>query len=164
ASRSRDAHRLAPEAVEAVALTVNPRWLKVCDIPAPTTGLEAKFSYRLTAAMALAGRDTGALTTFSDAACADPALLALRDRVRVRAHEAVTDTGAEIRITLRDGTSLDSAHDLDRAIPAATREARIRAKAAALLGEDAAETIWERIAALETATPPFALDRLATLV
>ncbi|MEL6266802.1 MAG: MmgE/PrpD family protein, partial [Pseudomonadota bacterium] len=90
----RDAHRLAPEAVEAVALTVNPRWLKVCDIPAPTTGLEAKFSYRLTAAMALAGRDTGALTTFSDAACADPTLLALRDRVRVTADEAVTDTGA----------------------------------------------------------------------
>ncbi len=41
--------------VKSVALRVNPRWLRVCDIPAPRTALEAKFSYRLTSAMALAG-------------------------------------------------------------------------------------------------------------
>ncbi len=45
----------------------------------------AKFSYRLTSAMALAGRDTGALDAFTDEACAEPALMALRDRVRVEA-------------------------------------------------------------------------------
>ncbi len=45
--------------VEAVVLTVAPKWLRVCDLPTPATGLEAKFSYRLTTAMALAGMDTG---------------------------------------------------------------------------------------------------------
>ena len=73
-------HDLAPDAVAGVEIATHPTWLKVCDLPEPRTGLEAKFSYRLTAAFALAGVDTAALASFSDANCAEPALRALRDR------------------------------------------------------------------------------------
>ena len=39
---------------------------------APVTGLEAKFSLRLTTAMGLAGADTSRLSTYSEAVAADP--------------------------------------------------------------------------------------------
>ena len=44
---------LDPAALTAVRLRVNPRWLKVCDIKKPRTGLEAKFSYAMVTAMTL---------------------------------------------------------------------------------------------------------------
>jgi len=47
------------------------------------TGLEAKFSYRICVAMALAGLDTGALGSYTDANCAAADLCRLRDLVQV---------------------------------------------------------------------------------
>ena len=41
------------DAPAAVAITVNPALLDVCAIPEPTTGLEAKFSLKGVAALAL---------------------------------------------------------------------------------------------------------------
>jgi 2-methylcitrate dehydratase PrpD len=106
-------HAIAPDAVAAVTLTVNPTWLRVCDLPTPATGLEAKFSYRLTAAMALAGVDTAALASFSDAACRDPRLVPLRDRVEVVADAALPDTAARVVVALDDGHRLEATHDLE---------------------------------------------------
>lgn len=139
-----------PEAVERVEVATHPRWLSVCDLPAPRTGLEAKFSYRLTAAMALAGRDTAALDAFSDAACADPALLALRDRVVVAADPALADTAARVVVRLADGRTAAAAHDLDAPAPLETRRARVRAKTEALLGDGAAP-LWAAVESVTTA-------------
>ena len=50
---------------------------RVCHIPAPRTGLEAKFSLRLTTAMALAGIDTASLDSYSEKTAADPRLVDL---------------------------------------------------------------------------------------
>ncbi len=122
------------DAVEAVEIVTHPRWLSVCNIAEPATGLQAKFSYRLTAAMALAGVDTGAMASFTDAACRDPRLVALRDRVRVVADEALPETAA--RVLMRaGGRTLDAAHDLDAPIALQDRAAKLNRKAAALLGE-----------------------------
>jgi 2-methylcitrate dehydratase PrpD len=76
-------HHLDPATIDDVEVRVAPSLLKICNIQAPATGLEGKFSLRSTAAMALRGEDTSDLATFSDARVTDPALVALRERVRI---------------------------------------------------------------------------------
>lgn len=59
---------IEPDEVAVVLIRVNPRWLAVCDIKRPRTGLEAKFSYAMTAAMIFAASTpprTGLTTTRS---------------------------------------------------------------------------------------------------
>jgi 2-methylcitrate dehydratase PrpD len=154
---------VAPDRIERIALRVNPRWLRVCDIPAPQTGLEAKFSYRLTSAMALAGRDTGALDAFTDAACAEPALLALRDRVRVEADTSVSDTAAHVALALAGGGTAERFVDLDRPLPFAERRGRIEAKLVSLLGPEAAASVATLCDRLPMTTASNLADALAQL-
>ncbi|MCR8723440.1 MmgE/PrpD family protein [Frigidibacter sp. ROC022] len=127
--------------VEAVEIATNPRWLTVCNIAEPATGLEAKFSYRLTAAMALAGRSTGALDSFTDAACHDPELVALRDRVQVTGDANLAETEARVRLTGVRPRELH--HDLTAPLSFEDRAAKLRAKARALLGDAAEARLWE---------------------
>lgn len=134
-----------PGDIEAVEVFTHPRWLSVCNIAEPATGLEAKFSYRLTAAMALAGIDTGAMASFTDAICSDPAITALRDKVRVVADEALPETAA--RVAVRAGGSHEAYHDLEAPLSLENRTAKLRAKAAALLGQSRADTLWEIVSA-----------------
>jgi 2-methylcitrate dehydratase PrpD len=120
-------------AIEAVEVATHPRWLTVCNIAEPRTGLEAKFSFRLTAAMRLSGVPTGAIASFSDAAAHDPRLMALRDRVTVVADEGLGEM--QSRVVLRSaGREEMLVHDLDATLPVPERKARIAAKAAALIG------------------------------
>ncbi len=96
-------HQIAADDVRDVEITVNEGHFGVCNIQAPTTGLETKFSLRLTAAMALSGRDTSGIDTYTDALPRDPQLVALRDRVRVVAWpEARAET--RVRIGVGDRT------------------------------------------------------------
>src|SRR5487761_492085 len=81
ARRLREEHGLTPDRIERIRLELDEACDRVCNIPAPRTGLEAKFSLPLTTAMGLAGVDTGRLSTYSEAVAADPALIALRDKV-----------------------------------------------------------------------------------
>ncbi|MCU0818700.1 MAG: MmgE/PrpD family protein [Beijerinckiaceae bacterium] len=129
------------ERVKGVNLRVNPRWLRVCDIPAPETGLEAKFSYRLTSAMALSGMDTGALDVFSSETCARADLLPLRDRVTVTGDGSISDTAAQVRLDMADGTTLETFVDLDAPIPLPERRAKIAAKVRALLPDASARVV-----------------------
>ena len=145
----RDSDPVDPANIERVVITANPGWLKVCNIAEPRTGLEAKFSYRLTAAMALSGIDTGALETFNETLCHEPALVALRDRVEVETDETLTDTQSRVGITLKSGESRAEDHDLERPLPAQLREDKIRRKSAVLLGEAASESLWQSVSALD---------------
>ncbi|HRK23405.1 MAG TPA: MmgE/PrpD family protein [Beijerinckiaceae bacterium] len=135
------AHHLQPGSIAGVTITINPRWLRVCNIASPTTGLEAKFSYRLTTAMALAGVETAALQTYSDAICSRPDLMALRDRVVVRGDASLPDTAARVALQHTDGRALDGAFDLDQPMPLSQRRERIAAKVRSLLAPQAAEAI-----------------------
>ena len=93
------AQRIAPRDVTAIELSVNEGHFGVCNILEPRTGLEAKFSLRFTAAMALAGRDTSGIETYTDALTRDPELVALRDKVEVVAWpDARPETRARIRV------------------------------------------------------------------
>jgi len=143
--QARDDHQLDPSDVDKVTITVHPRWLGVCNIASPATGLEAKFSFRLTAAMALAGVDTSALSAFSAANCTNPALLALRDRVSVRTDAGLSDTAAQVQINRHAGETILAEHDLAAPMTRSERETRVRDKAASLLGRDTAERLWDEI-------------------
>lgn len=142
---ARREHSLTADDVQAVELTVNPRWLKVCNIKEPQTGLEAKFSYRLTAAMALSGQDTGALSTYTDEICKERGLISLRDRVAVSTDESLTDTATRVVIRTNSGDTIEASHELARPMPYMEREEKVRAKAASLLGNEASEALWARI-------------------
>jgi 2-methylcitrate dehydratase PrpD len=139
---------LTAESVERIALRTNPRWLSVCDIKQPRTGLEAKFSYALLAGMALAGVDTAADRSFTDALCADPALLDVARRVEVVGDAAVSDTAAEMTLTLRDGQMIRATHDLAARLAPQELARGLRRKAAALLGAETADRLWAATQAL----------------
>lgn len=147
--RIRAQHHPDPAAIRRVTLHVHPRWLRVCNIEQPVTALEAKFSYRLTAAMALSGVDTGALTSYTDAICTRPDLVVLRDKVQVETNGALADTEAKATLTLGDGMRHEARVDLDEAAPFTEQQAKVRAKAAALIGEANAVALWRVIENLE---------------
>lgn len=133
-------------AVTEVVVTTHPRWLTVCNIAAPETGLELKFSYRGILAAALLGEDTAALGTYRTALCGDPALVALRDRVRVVADDTLTETEALVQVDTGQG-SYEAHHDLNAPLPLETRAQKVMTKAAALVGADTAEALWQAIVA-----------------
>ncbi len=143
-----------------VSLRVSPRWLRVCDIKAPATGLEAKFSYSLTSAMALAGVDTGALDVFSAQTCARPDLVSLRDRVEVTGDAGVSDTAAHVRLVLADGMSSEASVDLDAPLTLSARHARIAAKVRALLPSSSGEAVL----ALDGSTGNLSATAIATVL
>ncbi|HEY6393912.1 MAG TPA: MmgE/PrpD family protein, partial [Candidatus Binataceae bacterium] len=110
AEQIRTLHRLDPTTIDDVELRVSPALLGVCNIEAPQTGLEAKFSLRATTAMALLGEDTSNLDTFSDAKVTEPDVVALRDRVRVVPVEKVPSTRATV-IVKSHGRSFEAEAD-----------------------------------------------------
>jgi 2-methylcitrate dehydratase PrpD len=138
---ARDLDIAAPEIAE-MKVTTNPRWMSVCNLPAPDTGLGAKFSYKTVLAMRALGHDTGQLASYSAAICADPRLIALRKRITVLADEDVSETSAILGVLRRDGTRLEAQHDLAAPMTLAEREDRVRAKAAGLIGSELADRVW----------------------
>lgn len=140
---------VAPGDVAAVTITTHPRWLTVCNITQPTTGLQAKFSYRLSAAMVLNGLDTGALATFSRAACQHKDLLVLRDKVRVKADQNISETMAVVTVDLNNRASVRASHDLGASMDISMRETRLRAKATAIAGAKSAAALWDHINAAQ---------------
>jgi len=134
-----------------VNIYTHPRWLKVCNKAEPETGLEAKFSYRQTAAMALSGVNTGALSNFNDALCHDPQIAALRNKIHVSGDMSLPDTAARITLICDGQSPRNHCFDLSASIPVKEREARVLRKAATLLGDDQAIQIWHEITDLERA-------------
>jgi len=130
-----------PADVVSVEITTHPRWMTVCNKPAPHTGLEAKFSYAQTAAMALVGGDTSAIAAFSDMVAQRSDLVALRDAVSVVTAESLTEMQARVRITLRDGAVLDAAHDLAALMALEERAAKLMRKAQGLVPD--ADALWQ---------------------
>lgn len=131
----------APE-IARLTVRTHPRWMTVCNQPSPDTGLGAKFSYRTVLAMQALGHDTARLESYSDRLCADPRIVTLRDRIVVEADETLAETEAVLDLLRRDGAHVTARHDLAAPMTPEAREERLRAKAAALIGEDMAQDAW----------------------
>jgi 2-methylcitrate dehydratase PrpD len=114
------ARSLAPalrgQRVAKVTARVNPLAIRLAGKPKPTTPLEAKFSTAFCAALGLAGH-TASQGDFVDARVADAQLQALVDRTEVVAAPEFEKTAAAMRVTLEDGTVLDSVTALAKGNP-----------------------------------------------
>lgn len=148
-------HGLKPKDIADVDIRVDKGHLKVCNIPKPTTGLEAKFSLRLTAAMALSGVNTASIDVFTDELAADDELTALRDRVSVAAHTE-RNPNSVVNIRTVDGRIHTEACNV--AIPMTDLDAqwrkletKFRALVALRLGDTAADAIIDACRGLDQA-------------
>jgi 2-methylcitrate dehydratase PrpD len=142
-----DAGVKADQIVE-IRLATNPRWLSVCDIKAPRTGLEAKFSYAWLAGMVFRQIPTSNDRTYTDLLANDPGLADFATKVRVTGDSDVGDMQAIGEVVLIDGKILPFSYDLSARLPAIDIERRLRAKARELIGSEA-ESIWNAVAELD---------------
>ena len=148
-------HGFGPDDVKSVDLTVDRGHFSVCNLQAPTTGLEAKFSLRFTAAMILHGIDTANITGYTDELTRDPALVATRDKVKVLAHES-PGRDTLVSIELNDGSKVQTAwnvavpeKDLDLQWSKLTD--KFRALASPVIGEDESEAVIDSVVSLDGA-------------
>lgn len=138
--------------VEAMTAHVRDTHLGVCNIEAPQTGLECKFSLRMTCALAAAGEDTFDDGLFTDATARRPDLVALRRRIDV-----VPDArgaGSTVDIRLKDGRVLS--RTVNVAIPAVdlaaqqqSLERKFRHQVRDVLGPEGAERAIALVRALD---------------
>lgn len=142
-------HAVAPADVARVTIAINPQWLPVCCIPEPRTGLEAKFSLSLIAAMALHGVNTGALASFSEASCQDGALRSLAQRVHIMGDDTLSDTASRVSVETTAGRSHSQVFDLGKPVDIATKTRKLRAKGAALTGDARAAQLWNFVETIE---------------
>lgn len=94
---------LSPESIAHIDIYVAPGHDRVCNISEPATGLEIKFSLRHLAAMVILGMDTADLGIYTDANATEPALVHLRDRVRVHFKTLESQKGSQVTVTVRSG-------------------------------------------------------------
>ncbi|MGB0959778.1 MAG: MmgE/PrpD family protein, partial [Halocynthiibacter sp.] len=94
-----------------VTVFVHPKWLDVCNIDAPQTGLQAKFSYKHVLALMALGYDTGQLDSFTDAICEAPEIATFRNQISVVAAPELTDSQARVEVDV-DGARQQAFFDL----------------------------------------------------
>ncbi|WP_456749167.1 MmgE/PrpD family protein [Bradyrhizobium sp. USDA 4341] len=142
------------EDVAAIDVHVPSGHLSVCNIPAPRTGLESKFSLRHAAALAACGKDTAATETYSDENATDSVLTDLRDRVTVRGDRP---PGHDARVVIKSRAGQVAETHLDVGIPDTDMNrqskrlaAKFRSLAAPVIGVEPADKLQCNIATLDT--------------
>ena len=131
-----------PDSIEKISIQTQPSWLQVCNIDSPKTGLEAKFSYRLTAAMSLHGVDTGRLDSYNDEICFNEKIVETRDKVEVIPNDKMTNT--ESLIELKYGTEIyKNSHDLNNKIENELLQKKILTKSSSLLSDKLSNEIFD---------------------
>ena len=162
----REQQRATPEEIAHITLRLDKSCERVCNIPAPSDGLEAKFSLRQTVAMALSGVDTASLGAYSAATATDPALVALRDKVVLDFQDGWPQAAAEIEVALGDGRVLRASHDAgipcaDVAVQSERLAAKFDALAGPVAGPARARELREMISGLDRLGDVGTLARLA---
>jgi 2-methylcitrate dehydratase PrpD len=141
--------RFSARELKNITVFTHPRWLNVCDIKQPRTGLEVKFSYAHLAAMVVSGIDTSSDKIYTAALAGDENLRKLAGRVEVVGDEALGDLVAHVVVRLEDGAAIDVSHDLASRLPLNVLERGLRSKARGLLGTESADNLWASMSALD---------------
>jgi len=152
--RLADDNDIAADQVAGIRLHVDPGHFDVCHIAEPTTGLQVKFSLRHTAAMALAGVDTGRFESYSDATANRADLVALRRCVEV-SPDGGPGTEARVEMTTNDGGQFSMTYDVgvpSRDLPDQERRliGKFNGLVEPLLGSSASDRLRQRILSLES--------------
>jgi 2-methylcitrate dehydratase PrpD len=148
---------LRPEQVRAIRLKVDAGADAMCNIEAPRTGLEAKFSLRFNAALALHGADTADIATYADAIIQRPDLETSRAMTMVGlAPPGWPEDVTEVAIETLDGATLVRRHDIstppgDLATQSARLHAKFLALAAPVIGRERAQALAAAIGRIEQA-------------
>ncbi len=121
--------------LERIVIHTHPRWMTVCNIKHPKTGLEAKFSYRAAIGLSLLGFDTGVIETFSDRLAADVELLKMMQKIDVVSDKSIPDTATRVRCDHKTGSDIVE-FDLNTPLSLKDRQSRVHAKAKSLIGAD----------------------------
>ena len=163
----REKHGVGPEAIAGITLSVHRGSDRICNIPAPTNGLQSKFSLRQTVAMALSGFDTARLAAYSEETASDPALVSLRERVNLDFRDDLPEAAAELAVTLRDGRIVQAKFDAgmpssDIAQQGARLVAKFDALAAPVLGGARTRELRTAVEGLDDAADVGAVARLAS--
>jgi 2-methylcitrate dehydratase PrpD len=103
ARKLREIHAIEPASIHRIVVRTNEGAAGICNIAEPCTGLEAKFSLRLTTAFAFAGLDTSRIEVYSNENTRRPDLVALRDRIHVELVPYLKNTEGEVEVWLEDG-------------------------------------------------------------
>jgi 2-methylcitrate dehydratase PrpD len=98
----RNDNHLTPSEVQSIELRANPLVLSLTGKADPRSGLEGKFSIYHCIAVAFITGAAGE-RQFSDAWVRDPAVVALRQRVKVIADGSVRTEQADLRVVMRNG-------------------------------------------------------------
>jgi len=130
--------------------------LRMCNIPAPTTGLEAKFSLSYSVGLGLTKKATGALDIYFDENLDRPDVHAIRETVAVEGSDDLRPYTADVVVHLGNGVALRGtgdvgtpADDLDRQWE--KLEGKFRALVAPLLGSRPAGALVEAAGSLDDA-------------
>jgi 2-methylcitrate dehydratase PrpD len=159
------AHALDAATIRRIALRVHPLVLELCGRKTPDSTSEAKLSvYHSAAAATIAGRMTE--LEYVPASFANPAVVALRDKVVATADAAIREDEADVVIELADGKSLH--HHVDYVIGSTQRpmsdadmEAKFRGLAAPVLTAPAIEQLIAACGQITQADDAAMLARLA---
>jgi 2-methylcitrate dehydratase PrpD len=140
---------LVAEALDRIVVRVPQAALRMCAIPRPRTGLEAKFSLAFTVGGGLSGLDTAALETFDDSRAADPAVRPYLEKVEVAGDPAMGAFAAEVEVHDRDGSVVCATADAGVPDSNLAREwGRLEAKFRALVGPHLGASAAARAAVL----------------
>ncbi len=143
-----------PTAVSAIELRVHPLVLSITGVIEPSTGLQSKFSTVHSAAVALIDGAAG-IAQYSDARAADPAVAALRRKVKAVADDTLRrDEASAAIVTGGQRLEVHIAHasgTADNPMSDAAIEAKFLANATPVIGERA-KRAGEWVATLEKQT------------
>lgn len=141
---------LRPGDIASITLHAHRGSETMCNIAAPQTANEARFSLRMNAAYGLLGLDASAIDAYTPTRLADPSIIALRERMDVQFHDDMAMMASRMVVRRRDGSTLEASHDAG--VPAAdidAEAARLQEKFLALavpvIGVHAASELCEAI-------------------
>ena len=159
------AHGLRGEDIEHVDLLVHSLVLELTGKKTPRNGLEAKFSvYHACAAGILFGQAGEA--EFSDGIVVRNDVISLRDRVRARVDDAISEAAADIVVTCKDGRELHlriehAIGSLQRPMTDADLSRKFHGLVDPVLGASRADSLIEQCASLAGAADVRALTAAA---
>lgn len=122
--------------VSSIRVYVEPQYMTVCNIQAPQSATEAKFSVRHVVALVLAGRDTARGDSYEPSAINDPAVQSWYGLITVHADERLARANARVELEQSVGATVQREVDASRPETDLDRQQeRLLRKSSALLEE-----------------------------
>lgn len=141
---------LEADDIAGITIRTHSRWLSVCNKPAPTTGLEGKFSYAFLAAMFIDGGRTFGSEPDRYFPLRDD-MTSLMARVTVAGDASVAETASDVMITLKNGATRHARYDLATPEPLGLRKRKLQDKSAHLVSPSIVQDLSTAIAARDLA-------------